>query len=79
VSFKVLVVVSDGQPYGYPEIEKRSKEAVRKAEMSGVTTIGIGIRHDGIKDYIRTWCKINKIRELAREFMRQYFAVTGQL
>lgn len=74
--FKVLVVVSDGQPQGYPGIEDAMERVMKRVERSGVITIGIGLKYREISRYFRNRCYINSVRDLPREFIRQYYALS---
>ena len=74
-SLKVMVIVSDGQPQGYPGIEDAMMEVMKRVERSGVIAIGIGLKCRGLDRYFRNWCYINRVRDLPREFIRQYYGL----
>lgn len=75
-SLKTLVVVSDGQPQGYPGIEEAMKNAMKSVERSGVVAIRISFSRGEVKSYFRNNCYIKSIRDLPKEFIKQYLALT---
>lgn len=72
---KVVVVVSDGQPYGYPGIEEKTITALKRISNNGVIPIGIGLRYGGISEYFRNWCRVDTMKELPKAFVRQYLSL----
>ncbi len=76
---KIIVVISDGQPQGYPGIEDATKRTMKRVERSGVTAIGIGLKYRGINRFFRNWCYVDSVRDLPKEFIRQYYALVGAI
>lgn len=72
---KVIVVVSDGQPYGYPGIEEKTATALKRITNNGIIPIGIGLKYGGIGEYFRNWCRVDAMKELPKAFVRQYLSL----
>ncbi len=75
-SYKVIVVVTDGQPHGYENIVEETEKTVKEVEKSGVTLIAIGVRSAKPKRYFRNFCYVNSFEDLARNFVRLYYSIT---
>lgn len=75
---KVIVVVSDGQPYGYPGIEEKTVTALKRVSNNGVIPIGIGLKYGGISEYFRNWCSVDTLKELPKAFVRLYLSLIEQ-
>jgi len=69
---KVLVVVSDGYPSGYENIEEKLAETVREIEGTGIATIAIGIKSGGVERYFPTNCIVENPYELMKNFVKAY-------
>ena len=69
---KVLVVVSDGHPSGYENIEEKLVETVREIERTGIATIAIGIRSGRVERYFPTHCVVENPYELMKKFVNAY-------
>lgn len=69
---KVLVVVSDGHPSGYENIEEKLVETVREIERTGIATIAIGIRSGRVDRYFSTHCTVENPYELMKKFVNAY-------
>jgi nitric oxide reductase activation protein len=75
---KVIVVISDGEPHGYPGIEEAMKKAMKRVERSEVITIGLGFGYRRINRFFRNYFSVKSIQELPKEFIRQYFALVWE-
>jgi len=74
-NIRTLVVVTDGQPYGYAGIEEKTRRAVKDAERRGIVLLGMGIKYDGVNRYFRYWCSVDRIQDLPQEFLSRFFAL----
>jgi len=74
--FKVIIVVTDGQPHGYEEIEKETKNAVKTIEKSGITLIAIGLRSRKVEGYFSNFCYVDTVEDLAKSFTRLYYSLS---
>ena len=75
-NYKVIVVLTDGQPHGYEGIEDETKRAIKSIERSGITLIAIGIKSLKPKKYFRNFCYVNGFKDLAKNFVRLYYSIT---
>lgn len=69
---KVLVVVSDGYPSGYANIEEKLVETVKEIKRTGIATIAIGIKSGGVEKYFPTNCVVENPYELMKKFVKAY-------
>jgi orotate phosphoribosyltransferase len=67
-------VISDGQPYGYPEIDGALTEAVRFLEKKGVIVVGIGVATDRMKNFFKLNAPIYDQKDLIKKFSKVYLA-----
>jgi len=81
---KVLIVGSDGQPYGarYHYTEKKYLQSViRKVILAGFEVYGLGVISDAVKDFYPSWEVIDDVKDLPRAVIqllgRSLFAQQG--
>ncbi|MCL4436602.1 MAG: VWA domain-containing protein [Thaumarchaeota archaeon] len=72
---KVLLLVTDGVPLGYPGIEQRLKDSFAKARASNVTPVVIGLGNQKVKQIFKPnpSCSIDGAAELMKQFVKMYF------
>ena len=51
---KVMLVVSDGYPLGYPNIDKEMIKTMEWVASSGILLVGLGIGSSAIKKYFKS-------------------------
>lgn len=71
-----LIVVSDGVPSGYPNVDDEFETAVKELRRQGIGLIGIGIGGKSIKKTIRNARVIDKPSDIAKEFMNVYMSLS---
>ncbi|MGD0027829.1 MAG: hypothetical protein ABSC91_02710 [Candidatus Bathyarchaeia archaeon] len=69
---RFLVVISDGTPLGYPNIEKAMSEATSLLEKKGIITIGVGVETDKMKDFFKASSIIHDQKDLIKSFAKIY-------
>jgi hypothetical protein len=69
---RVLVVISDGWPYGYPNMPDVLKETVNDLIRKNVIVIGIGVETDRMKNYFRLHSSIYHPKDLIKKFGNTY-------
>jgi len=74
--YKVILVVTDGEPHGYEGIQEETENAVKTLERSGLTLIAIGLRSKKVKRYFRNFCYVDTFEDLARNFVGLYYAIS---
>lgn len=72
-----IILVSDGLPSGYADIEKELAGSIREAGTSGVAVAGIGIGSNKLKKFIPNAKMISEPSELARAFSEIYFSLSS--
>lgn len=75
-NYKVMIVITDGQPHGYEGIEKETAETVKTIQRSGVTLIAIGLKSNKVKRYFSDFCYVNSFEDLAKNFTRLYYSLS---
>ncbi|HXX88361.1 MAG TPA: VWA domain-containing protein [Candidatus Acidoferrum sp.] len=69
---RFLVVISDGTPFGYPDVEKAMKETIGSLEKKGVIMIGAGVETDKMKDFFKISSIIHNQKDLIKSFAKIY-------
>jgi nitric oxide reductase activation protein len=76
---KVIVVVSDGFPTGYEDVENELLKNVKEAFNQGIGVIGIGIKSRAIKKYFKINSIIETPYELMSKFAHSFYQYTAML
>ncbi len=69
---RFLIVISDGWPYGYANIEDALKESIEDMEKRGVIVIGVGIETERMKRFFKLNSPIYDEKDLVRKFAKIY-------
>ncbi|HVO85740.1 MAG TPA: VWA domain-containing protein [Candidatus Eisenbacteria bacterium] len=69
---RFLVVISDGWPYGYSDIEVALRESIGDLEKRGVIVIGVGVETERMKQFFKLNSPIYDEKDLVRKFARIY-------
>jgi len=77
-NYKVIIVVTDGQPHGYEGIEGETADAVREVERSGITLMAAGLGTTKVREFFRNWCCVNSLEDLAKNLTRLYLTLSLQ-
>jgi hypothetical protein len=67
---RVLVVISDGLPYGYPDIPLALAESINTLIKKGVIVIGVGIETDRMKDFFKLSASVYTQKDLIKRFAK---------
>lgn len=65
---RCLIVISDGWPYGYPEMPTELKENVDSLLKKGVIVIGIGVETARMGNFFRLHASVYTQKDLIRKF-----------
>ena len=76
---KVVVIISDGFPAGYPEVEEELAKSLRSAARRNIGLIGIGLGSRAVKKYMRVSCVVETPYELMKRFVDAFFEYTASL
>ena len=75
-SVRILVVVSDGYPSGYNDIQKKLVETIKEVGKTGILLVGIGVDSGAIKEYFSTNCVLSSPYEMMKSFVKTYFEIS---
>jgi hypothetical protein len=74
---KFLVVISDGWPYGYPNILNALSESIDSLQKKGVIVIGVGLETERMKNFFKLNCAVHNQKDLIKEFAKIYVHASG--
>jgi len=69
---RFLVVLSDGWPYGYPNMHIALAETIRSLEKKGIIVIGVGLETERMKNYFKASTAVYNQRDLIKAFAKLY-------
>jgi len=69
---KVLVLVSDGFPHGYRDIDEALLKTAKELANSEIILLGIGLGSRAIKRFVRANCVVDSPYELMKYFAKAY-------
>jgi von Willebrand factor type A domain len=69
---RILVAISDGWPYGYPNMSEVLKENVDELLKKGVIVIGIGVETDRMGNFFRLNSSVYTPKDLVKKFASVY-------
>lgn len=69
---RFLIVISDGWPYGYPDIDAKLSKTISSLQKKGVIVIGVGVETDKMKDFFKLSSVILDAKDLIRDFAKIY-------
>lgn len=74
---KILMVVSDGYPVGYRNIERELVYRIHKVLKSGILLLGIGITNPAIRGYFTVNCPLREPYQIMRSFIKSYYELSN--
>jgi len=75
---KILIVISDGVPYGYPEIHESLKEFTETFEEQGLIIIGIGVDTEKMGDLFKYSTAVYSQKDLIKKVSEIFMAASMQ-
>lgn len=69
---RVLVVISDGQPYGYQGISDALAESIDRLVKKDVIMIGIGVETDRMSKFFRLNAEVHNQKDLIKRFANMF-------
>ena len=69
---RVLVVISDGQPYGYPDIPEALAESIDRLGKRGVIVIGMGVETDRMGNFFKLNAEVYTQKDLIKQFAKMF-------
>jgi Mg-chelatase subunit ChlD len=67
---RILVVISDGQPYGYPGILDALTESISWLARKEVIVIGIGVETDRMSNFFKLNAEVHSQKDLIKRFAK---------
>jgi hypothetical protein len=74
---RFLVVISDGWPYGYPEIGDALSESILSLQKRGVIVIGIGVDTDRMGNFFKLNSTVRTQKDLIKSFAKLYVGASA--
>ena len=75
---KILIVISDGVPYGYPGVHESLKEFTETFEEQGLIIIGIGVDTEKMGDLFRYSTAVYSQKDLIKKVSEIFMAASMQ-
>jgi hypothetical protein len=72
-----MILVTDGLPSGYTDIDREFGTSVRELRGKGINLIAIGIGSKAIKKTVKNARVISKPTDIAKQFMDVYMSQAG--
>jgi hypothetical protein len=69
---RILVVISDGQPYGYPEISEALAEIIDRLGKRDIIVIGLGVETDKMSNFFRLNAEVYTQKDLIKRFAKMF-------
>ncbi len=69
---RILVVISDGQPYGYPGIPDALTESISWLVKKEVIVIGIGVETDRMSNFFKLNAEVYNQKDLIKRFAKMF-------
>jgi hypothetical protein len=76
---RFLVVISDGWPYGYEDIDAAVSEAVNSLQRKGIIVIGIGVETDRMKNFFKINTPVYSQKDLIKRFSAIYLKASAAM
>jgi Mg-chelatase subunit ChlD len=67
---RILVVISDGQPYGYPDIHTALMESIDRLVKKEVIVIGVGVETDRMGNFFKLNAAVYNQKDLIKRFAK---------
>jgi hypothetical protein len=74
---RFLVVLSDGSPYGYTNIEKALSETIDWLRKKHIIVIGVGLQSEKMKEFFKINCAVYNQRDLVKKFAKLYMQASA--
>jgi nitric oxide reductase activation protein len=69
---RFLIVISDGWPYGYPDINAKLSKTIMSLQKKGIIVIGVGVETDKMKNFFKLSSVILDAKDLIKDFAKIY-------
>ncbi len=72
-ALKVMMVVSDGWPYGYADIDSAASEVIDKFVKAGMAVIGIGAQSGRMEHLFDSHCTSYTLKQFVDRFTKRFY------
>lgn len=69
---KILLLITDGFPTGYSDIEEKFINSIKNAQKSNITPIIIGLGSKNIRKMFKNSCQVENVTDLMKKFVGLY-------
>jgi hypothetical protein len=69
---RFLIVISDGWPYGYSDIDAKLSKTISALQKKGIIVIGVGVETDKMKDFFKLSSVVRDAKDLIKDFAEIY-------
>jgi hypothetical protein len=76
---RFLVVISDGWPYGYEDIDAAVSDALNSLQRKGIIVIGIGVETDRMKNFFKLNTPVYSQKDLIKRFSDIYLRASAAM
>jgi len=74
---RFLIVLSDGWPYGYPNMPTALSETISSLQKKGVTVIGVGLGTERMKNFFKINSAVYDQKDLIKKFANVYVSASA--
>jgi Txe/YoeB family toxin of Txe-Axe toxin-antitoxin module len=71
-NLRLITVISDGWPYGYPDINAALSETLNNLQGGSIAVVGIGARSRRMEFLFKSNCTVYTLREMTKRFGNLY-------
>jgi len=75
-NLRLITVISDGFPFGYPNIDVALRETLSSLEKRNISVIGVGAKSRRVESFFRSHCIVNTPRDLSKKFSNLYLGAS---
>jgi hypothetical protein len=69
---RFLIVLSDGWPYGYPDMPAELAAVVTSLKKRGIIVIGVGVESERMSEFFKESCSVYDQKDLIKKFSNIY-------
>ncbi len=74
---RFLIVLSDGWPYGYPNMPSALSRSIKELEQKDVMVIGVGLESERMSEFFKTSCAAYSQKDLIKKFSKIYVGTSA--
>jgi hypothetical protein len=69
---RFLIVLSDGWPYGYPDMPAELSAVVASLQKKGIIVVGVGVESERMNEFFKESCSVYNQKDLIKKFSNIY-------